>query len=70
MPPANEKARLIEWMRLDLWEFVLHIIRVHRLDLVPRWRPQNLDNFDQLIDPTFTRKEGLTEHEFRHHTTG
>jgi hypothetical protein len=66
---ANERARLIEWMRLNLREFVLHVIRVHRLDLLSRWRSQNLDNFDQLIDSTFAREEGLAEHEFRHHTT-
>lgn len=69
-PLANERAHLIEWMRLNLREFVFHVVRVHRLDLLSRWRSQNLDDFDQLINSAFTREEGLAEHEFRHHTTG
>lgn len=41
---------LVKRVRLDLRELVLHIVRIHRTDLLPCWRPEDFDNFDQLID--------------------
>lgn len=35
---------------LDLWEFVLHVIRVHRLDLFTSGSTENLDDLNELID--------------------
>ena len=54
------KTYFREGMRFDLWEFVLHIIRVHGLDLLPRRRPQNLDDLHQLINATLAGEQGLT----------
>lgn len=62
-------THLVEWMRFNLRELVLHVIRVHRLDLISRRCSQNLDNFHKLINATLSWEERLTEHEFRHHTT-
>jgi len=57
---------LVERMWLDLREFVLHVVWVHRTDLVSRGRTQNLDDFYQLIDTGFTREQRLTKHQFSH----
>ena len=35
---------LVEWMWLDLWEFVLHVIRVHRSNLLSCGSPEDFDN--------------------------
>lgn len=37
---------LVKRVRLDLRELVLHIIRIHRANLLPCWRPEDFDNFD------------------------
>ena len=58
-----------ERMGFDLWEFVLHIIRVHGLDLLPRRCPQNLDDLHQLVDTTLTREQGLAQHQLSHDTS-
>lgn len=60
---------LIEWMWLDLREFVLHVIGIHRPNLFASWGTQNFDDFDKLVDSGFAREEGLAQHELRHHTT-
>ena len=62
-------THLGEWVRLDLRELVLHVIRVHRLDLLPRWGPKNFDDFDELIDATLSREQRLPKHELRHDTS-
>ena len=41
---------LIEGVRLNLREFMLHIIGVHRTDLFPRRRAKDFDDLDQLVD--------------------
>ena len=56
----------VKGMRLDLREFVLHIIRVHGSNLIAGGGAEDFDNFDELIDAGFSREQGLTEHEFRH----
>lgn len=56
-------------MGLNLRKLVLHIVGVHRLDLLPRRCAQNLDDLHQLVDPTLSREQRLTEHQFRHDTT-
>ena len=53
-------------MRLDLGELVLHVIRVHSLDLLSRWRTEHLDDLHQLVDPTLSREQGLAQHQLCH----
>lgn len=43
--PEKNKTDLIEGMRFDLRELVLHIIGVHGADLLPSRGAQNLDDF-------------------------
>lgn len=60
---------LAKWVRLDLWKFVLHVVRVHGADLLLGGCAQDLDDLHQLIYARFPRKEGLTEHELCHDTS-
>lgn len=53
-------------MRLDLWEFVLHIIWVHRLDLLTRGSSEHFDDLDKLINATLAGEQGLAEHQLSH----
>ena len=53
---------LVERMWLDLRELVLHVIRVHGPNLIPRRSSQDFDDLYQLIDPRLAWKEGLSEH--------
>jgi hypothetical protein len=57
---------LAEWMRLDLWELVLHVVRVHGTDLVSRWSTQDFDDLDQLVNARLAREQRLTKHELGH----
>jgi hypothetical protein len=41
-------------MGLDLRELVLHVVRIHRLDLFPGRRAKDLDNLYKLIDTTLS----------------
>jgi len=50
------QTNLDEWVRLNLRKLVFHVVGIHRLDLVPRGRPQDLDNFHQLVDAALTRE--------------
>lgn len=47
-------TNLAKWMCLDLREFVLHVVWVHRADLFTGRRPEDLDDFDQLINARLT----------------
>lgn len=58
---------LIERMRLDLRELVLHIVGVHGADLIACRSAQHFDDLHQLVDTGFTREERLTEHQLSHH---
>lgn len=49
-------------MRLDLREFVLHVVGVHGTDLLPCRRAQNLDDLYKLINSRFSGEERLSEH--------
>ncbi len=55
-------------MGFDLGELVFHVVGIHRLDLLPGGRAQDLDDLDKLINATFAREERLTEHELCHDT--
>ena len=57
-------------MRLDLWELVLHVVRVHRLDLLARGRAEHLDDLHELVDAALTGEERLAEHELGHDAAG
>ena len=62
------QTNLDEWMRLNLRKLVFHVVGVHRLDLLPRRRSQNLDNFHELVDAALTREQRLAEHQLGHNT--
>jgi hypothetical protein len=61
-------AYFTEWMRLDLWKLVLHIVRVHCPNLVPGWSAKNFDDLHQLIDSRFAREKWLSKHQLCHDT--
>lgn len=46
-------------MGLNLGELVLHIIRIHRLDLLAGWCAKDFDNLHQLVDAALAREERL-----------
>jgi hypothetical protein len=56
-------------MSLDLGEFMIHKVGVHRLDLHPAWCPQDFDDFYQLVDSRLTAEEGSSQHQLSHDTT-
>lgn len=60
---------LVEGMRLDLGELVLHIVRVHGPNLLSRRGTQHLDDFDQLVDTRLAGEERLAQHQFGHDTS-
>ena len=62
-------THLRKGVRLDLRELVLHVVRVHRLDLLPRRGAEHLDNLDELVDATLAWEQRLAEHELRHDTS-
>jgi len=70
MRTKSGKAYFREGVGFDLWELVLHIIRIHGLDLFPRRCPQNLDDLHQLVDAALTREQGLTQHQLSHDASG
>lgn len=53
-------------MGFDLRELVLHVVRVHRLDLLARRCAEHLDDLDELIDAALSGEEGLAKHELSH----
>lgn len=71
-PTSNSRylSYLAKGVRLDLREFMFHVIGIHGTDLVACRSAQDLDNFHQLIDTRLSREKRLTQHEFRHHTAG
>lgn len=60
---------LVEWMWLDLRELVLHVVWVHRTNLVAGWGTENLDNLHQLVDSRLAREERLSQHQLGHNTS-
>ena len=60
------QTNLDEWVGLNLRKLVFHVVGIHRLDLLPRGRPQDFDDFYQLVDATLTREQGLAEHQLGH----
>lgn len=59
-------ADLREWVWLDLWELMLHVVGVHGSDLFASRCTEDLDDFHELIDSRLSGEEWLTEHQFRH----
>jgi hypothetical protein len=57
-------------MRLDLWELVLHIVRVHCPNLVPGGSAKNFDDLHQLIDSRFAGEKRLPKHQLCHDAPG
>ena len=55
-------------MRLDLRELVLHVVRVHSLDLLARRRTEHLDNLNELVNSALAGEQGLAQHQLRHDT--
>ena len=60
---------LVEGVRLDLRELVLHVIGVHGANLLTSRGAEHLDDFHQLVDARLTREERLAQHQFGHHAT-
>ena len=61
---------LVEGVRLDLRELVLHVVGVHRANLVSCGCAENLDDLDELVNARLTGKERLPKHELSHDTAG
>jgi hypothetical protein len=66
---AEGLSYLVEWMGLDLREFVLHVVRVHGADLITRGRSEHFDDFHELVDTGFSGEKRLTEHQLCHDAT-
>lgn len=60
---------LAEWMRLDLWKLMLHVVRIHSANLVASRSTKHLDYLHQLVDARLSWEERLTEHELCHDAT-
>ncbi len=56
-------------MRLDLREFKVRVVGVHRVNLFTRWCADNLDNFNELVNVRLTGKYGCAEQHFSKNTT-
>lgn len=56
----------IEWVWLDLWELVLHVVWVHGADLIPGWSSQHLNDLNELVNSRLSREEWLSEHQLCH----
>ena len=50
---------------LNLGELVLHVVRVHRLDLLARRCAEDLDDLDKLVDPGRPRRSARSNEAFR-----
>ena len=46
----------------NLREAIFFIIWIHSLNLLLAWSTQDLDNFNQLVDTTFSREDWLPKH--------
>lgn len=64
------KIYLVKRMRLDLREFMLHVVWIHSLDLLTSWGTKDFDDLDKLVNTRFTREKRLAQHQFRHDTSG
>jgi hypothetical protein len=60
---------LVEGVRLDLRELVLHVVGVHGANLLPSRRAENFDDLNQLVNTRFTREQRLAKHQFSHNTS-
>jgi hypothetical protein len=63
------RSYLTERMRLDLRELVLHVVWVHRADLVPSGCSEHFDDLHKLVDTRLAGEQGLSEHELCHNAT-
>lgn len=61
---------LVEWVRLDLGELVLHVVGVHGADLLAGGSSQDLDDLNQLVDAGLSLEQGLAKHELSHDASG
>lgn len=61
---------LVERVRLDLGELVLHVVRIHSADLLTRRCTEHLDDLNQLVNARFAGEQGLSEHELGHDAAG
>lgn len=65
----REFEYLAKRMRLDLWEFVLHIIRIHSTNLITCRRAEDFNDFHELVNSRLSREEWLPEHQLGHNAT-
>ena len=61
---SSVSENLFPRKRFYLWESVFSVIGVHCKDLFARRSSQNFNDFDELINATFTRENRLTKHKF------
>mmetsp|Transcript_83043 Transcript_83043/g.199297 ORF Transcript_83043/g.199297 Transcript_83043/m.199297 type:complete len:296 (+) Transcript_83043:89-976(+) len=59
---------LVPGMRLDLRELELCVVRIHRHELFAGGRAQHLDDLHQLVHPTFSREDRVSQDELSRHT--
>lgn len=60
---------LVEGVRLDLRELVLHVVGVHGANLLSSRRAEDFDDLNQLVNTRFTREQRLTKHQLSHDTS-
>jgi len=53
-------------VRLDLWEFVLHVVGIHGLDLLSRRGAEDFDDLDELVDTALAGEQRLAKHQLSH----
>jgi hypothetical protein len=56
-------------MRFDLRELVLHVIGVHRADLVPGGCSEHFDDLHELVNTRLAREQWLSQHKLCHNAT-
>jgi len=61
-------SHLVEGVGLDLGEFVLHVVGVHRANLVASRCAEYFDDLHELVDTRLAREERLSKHELGHDT--
>mmetsp|Transcript_99650 Transcript_99650/g.237564 ORF Transcript_99650/g.237564 Transcript_99650/m.237564 type:complete len:219 (-) Transcript_99650:405-1061(-) len=61
---------LVPWVRLDLRELELGVVRVHGHQLLPRRGSQDLDDLHQLIHAALAREHGMAQDELGRDASG
>ena len=57
-----KEGYLVERVRLDLGELMLHVVWIHGADLLTGWSSENLDDLDKLVYARLAGEERLSQH--------